>query len=405
MPSIDRSVARTGLLAVLAAGAITLAGCSGSATPAPTSSGGASKVNITVTGGDKDACALDFDSVPAGPVTFTVTNKSSTAITEVELMSSNRILGEKENLAPGLDPVSFTLTLDGGSYEVYCPGAETEKIPFTVTGTAASATGGTVQSLLEQGAADYATYANNVANDMVTAVGNLKSAIDSGDLAAAQDAYAKARPFYEKIETDVDGFVLPGFDATDNAGNLDYLIDMRESTPVDPAVGWSGFHAIERDLFQNQAITDQTKTYAADLVTHTGQLVTVLGGLTYAPEDLANGAAGLLEEVQATKISGEEEAYSHIDLVDFAANVEGAQQAFAALEPGLKEIDANLASQVQTQFDTVTALLDTYRDPSQLGGYKLWTEQLKASDAASLSKAVQALQEPLSSIAEKVATA
>ncbi|MFT4212321.1 MAG: EfeM/EfeO family lipoprotein [Microbacterium sp.] len=406
MPSLDRPLARTALVAVLAGGAVVLAGCSSSSeAAAPTSSSGASQVNITLTGGDSDACTLDYDSVPAGPVTFTVTNESSTAITEIELQSDNRILGEKENLAPGLSPVSFTVTLDGGSYEIYCPGAETETVAFTVTGTAASSSGGTVQSLLEDGAEGYATYANGVAADMVTAVANLQTAIDSGDLTAAQDAYAKARPFYEKIESDVDGFVLPGYDATDNAGNLDYLIDMRESTPVDDAVGWSGFHAIERDLFQNGAITDQTKTYAADLVTHTDELVDVMAGLTYAPEDLANGAADLLEEVQANKITGEEELYSHIDLVDFAGNVEGAEQAFAYLRPGLEEIDADLADQVQAQFDAVNALLDTYRDSSALGGYELWTDELKATDAAALSKAVQALQEPLSSIAEKVATA
>ncbi len=406
MPSINPTITRTALVAVLATGAVALAGCSGdSSTAAPTSSTGASQVAITLTGGDTDACGLDFDSVPAGPITFTVTNESSTAITEVELQSDNRILGEKENLAPGLSPVSFTVTLDGGSYEIYCPGAETETVAFTVTGTAASSTGGTVQSLLQEGAEGYATYANGVAADMVTAVANLQTAIDSGDLTAAQEAYAQARPFYEKIESDVDGFVLPGYDADDNAGNLDYLIDMRESTPVDDAVGWSGFHAIERDLFETGAITDQTKTYAADLVTHTGELVDVMSSLTYAPEDLANGAAGLLEEVQANKITGEEELYSHIDLVDFAGNVEGAQQAFAYLRPGLEEIDADLAAQVQTQFDAVTALLDSYRDTTQLGGYQSWTAELQASDAAALSKAVQALQEPLSSIAEKVATA
>jgi iron uptake system component EfeO len=50
-------------------------------------------------------------------------------------------------------------------------------------------------------------------------------------------------------------------------------------------------------------------------------------------------------------------------------------------------------------------MLETYRDPKQPGGYKLYTPEIKASDASKLSKAIQALQEPLSRIAEKVATA
>ncbi len=239
---------------------------------------------------------------------------------------------------------------------------------------------------------------------MQTAVGTLKSDIDAGDLAAAKAEYPLARPYYERIESDVDGFVLPGFKATDNAGNLDYLIDMRASA-LDPAVGWHGFHAIERDLYQNGQITDQTKAYAAELQKNVNTLDQVVRTLKYKPEDLANGAADLLEEVQTTKITGEEEDFSHIDIVDFAGNVEGAQQAFAFLEPGLKKIDPTLTAQVNTQFGKVNAMLDTYRDPSQPGGYKLYTAALKASDGATLSHTVQALQEPLSQIAEKVATA
>jgi len=408
MPSGTRFTARTSAIALLAVGGVALAGCTGtSSTPAsaPTNSSGATQITITLTGDGGDACALDFDSAPAGPITFTVVNKSSTAITEVELQSKNRILGEKENLAPGLPPVSFTTRLDGGTYQVYCPGATTETTDFTVTGASAAATGGSVSALLAQGTQGYADYAKGVVADMVTAVTNLQTAVDSGDVQTAQKQYALARPFYEKIESDVEGFVLDGFDPTDNHGNLDYLIDMREATPPDPAVGWSGFHAIERDLFQNGAITDSTKTLAAGLVDNTKKLQTVMATLTYKPEDLANGAAALLEEVQSAKITGEEEAYSHIDLVDFAANVEGAQQAFAYLRPGLDQIDGALATQIATQFDTVTKLLDGYRDPNALGGYKQWTEALRTSDAVTLSKAVQALQEPLSRIAEKVATA
>ena len=71
--------------------------------------------------------------------------------------------------------------------------------------------------------------------------------------------------------------------------------------------------------------------------------------LTYKPEDLANGAAALLEEVQSNKITGEEEEFSHIDLIDFAANVEGARQAFAYLQPGLEKIDPDLVTQVVTR--------------------------------------------------------
>ncbi|NMO54563.1 EfeM/EfeO family lipoprotein [Actinoplanes sp. TBRC 11911] len=351
-----------------------------------------------------DSCSLDNRTAKAGPVTFTVANKTATAITEVELQSANRILGEKENLAPGLPPVSFTVTLGGGNYQVFCPGAAPETQNFTVTGQPAAPPSGSTTTVLAAGTKGYATYVDGVVDAMVTATGTLQSDIDAGDLAKAKAEYPVARPFYERIESDVDGFVLPGFKATDNAGNLDYLIDMRASN-LDPKVGWHGFHAIERDLFQSGKISAETKQQAAELSKNVATLDKVVKTLSYQPEDLANGAADLLEEVQNTKITGEEEQFSHYDLVDFTGNVEGAQQAFAFLDPGMQKIDPALAQQVNAQFTSVGKLLDTYRDASVPGGYQLYTAALKASDAAKLSKAIQALQEPLSHIAEKVATA
>jgi iron uptake system component EfeO len=239
---------------------------------------------------------------------------------------------------------------------------------------------------------------------MVVAEQNLQKAVDSGDVPATKEAYAKARPFYEKIESDVDGFVLPGYKPTDNKGNLDYLIDMRASS-LDPKVGWHGFHAIERDVFQGGKITPTTKQYAAELTSNVKKLSELSKGLTYKPEDLANGASDLLEEVQANKITGEEEKYSHLDLATFAGNVEGAEQAFADLKPALTKIDPDLTAQVTQQFDDVHTALEGYKDPSELGGYELWTAALRKADAAKLSQDIQALQQPLSQIAEKVATA
>jgi iron uptake system component EfeO len=365
---------------------------------------GVSQVHVTLTGDNGGTCVLDHDTAKAGPITFTVTNKTATAITEVEVQSNNRILGEKENLAPGLPSAALTLTLGGGAYQIYCPGATQERTAFTVTGQAAPTPTGTTAQLLIDGTKGYAQYVVGVANAMLQAVTILKADIDAGDLVKAKAEYPLARPFYERIESDVDGFVLPGFKATDNAGSLDYLIDMRASA-LDPKVGWHGFHAIERDLFQNGQITDETKAQAAELLKHAQMLAQLAPTLTYKPEDLANGAADLLEEVQTTKVTGEEEAFSHIDLVDFAGNVEGAQQAFAFLEPGLQKIDPDLTARVQGEFAKVIAMLDTYRDKSVPGGYELYTAQIKANDAAKLSRAIQALQEPLSKIAEKVATA
>lgn len=392
--------------AVATAAALALAGCStGSSSGASaTSSTGVHQVAVTLTGGGSDKCAVSTTSVPAGPITFTVENRSSTGITEVELLQQQKILGEKENLAPGLAAAKFTVTLGGGTYQVYCPGASKELIDFTVTGKAASSSNSSAATLLKQGAKQYATYVNDQVATMVQTTKALQAAVDSGDVAAAQSAYAKARPYYERVESDVDGFLKPGSKATDNTGNLDYLIDMRASN-LDPAVGWHGYHAVERDLFQAKAITPTTKTLAAELTANVTELNKLVPSLSYKPEDLANGAAGLLEEVQSEKVTGEEEAYSHIDLVDLAANVEGAEEAFAYLRPGLQKLDPSITKKIAAQFTATDALMDKYRDANALGGYITYDAATKTADANTISQQVQALQDPLSQLAEKVATA
>ena len=396
---------------LVAAAVLPVAACGHSSGPSsspssPSKVGGTNAVKVTMANtGGKDGCALDTTSVPAGPVTFTVANTSAPGITEMELLRDQRIVGEKENLAPGLDPVSFTVTLDGGSYQLYCPGASTEYQTLTVTGQAPAGPTGAVVSILSQGTKDYAAYIVSQIGQLNDGVKALDAAVQSGNVDAAKTAYAKARLFWERSESSVEGFVLPGFAAGDNAGSFDYLIDMRASTPVDAKVGWKGFHAIERDLWQGNAITPGTKALSTELVSNVAKLNDLVATLQYKPEDLANGASDLIEEVQNTKITGEEESFSHIDLVDFSGNVEGAQQAYASLRPGLLKIDENLVKQIDQQFQAVLGVLNGYRDPAALGGYRTYTPALRASDAPKLTAVIQPLHQSLSTVAEKVVSA
>lgn len=411
MPSADlRRLMANPTTGLAALSVCALVGCSSgsSGTTASTSSAArsaASAVTVTMQSGNPgDDCSASPTAVKAGPVTFTVTNESATGIIEFELLQDQRILGEKENLAPGLAAVTFTVSLDGGTYQLYCPGATTELIDLTVTGKKAPAATGSTATLLAEGATGYASYVSARMADLLDGAKKLQNAIDDGDLAQAKSQYAGTRQFYEKIESDVGGFISPGSSPTENAGNLDYLIDMRASN-LDPAVGWQGFHAIERDLWQAGAITDNTRKLAAELVHNVTTLNQLSRTLTFTPADLANGAAGLLEEVQSNKITGEEEQFSHLDLVDLASNVEGARQAFAHLEPGLKKLDPALTATIERQFTNVDSVLAGYRDASALGGYVTYDQTTRDKAATTLSHAVQALQDPLSQLAQKVASA
>ena len=127
-------------------------------------------------------------------------------------------------------------------------------------------------------------------------------------------------------------------------------------------------------------------------------------GDRYKVDEVANGAVALLDEVQTSKITGEEEAYSHIDLLDFQANVEGSLQAYAALKPALNTIDPALVEDVSTKFDSLTALLDSYRDPAAIGGFVLYVD-LTDAQIKELADALAVVKEPLATTSSKIATA
>lgn len=375
----------------VAAAALLLAACGGSSKPTAagdgaTATGDPHTANVTIT---SDKCVADRDSYDAGGLTFTISNKDATGITEFELLSGERIVGEKENLPPGFSG-SFSLNLQPGDYEMYCPGATTPRVPLKVTGTATSGAASDTQSLLSQGTVTYGQYIDNQVALLLTASQTLATALKGTDLAAAQAAYAKARPYYERVEPVAESFA-----------GLDPAIDSRADDV--PVTKLTGFHRIEYGLFQQKSLTGLAP-FGAGLVANVQKLQTLAKGLKYQPAELANGAVELLDEVSKSKITGEEERYAHIDLLDFQANVEGSEQAFANLQPALNKIDSSLTSTITGAFDKLDTLLDKYRDPSQPSGFKLYPG-LTSADKTALAQAVQAVAEPLSKVASKVVNA
>ena len=381
-------------------------GSSGSAASSPSSSGaapgtataasGPSTVTLSIT--DAEGCVPTPNTVPAGTVTFNVKNVDATGITELELMSQQRIVGELENLTPGFTS-NFTVKVNGGSYQIYCPGGPGENVPFTVTGKLAEPdTLTSVNESLQQAAVDYATYVDDQIQFLIPPIEDLVAAIKAGDVTSAQAAYAKARPFYERIEPVAESFP-----------DLDAALDRRIG---DVAAGttWTGFHPIEKALFQQKTtkgldpLATGLLANVKDLQAKTKQLTTATTAHTsegYQPFEIANGASALLDEVLQTKITGEEEAYSRIDLLDFQANVEGSQQAFATLQPALNQIDPKLVPVISAKFTALTTLLDTYRNSKALGGWTTYPD-LSAADKKKLTDALLAVQEPLSAISAKI---
>ena len=172
---------------------------------------------------------------------------------------------------------------------------------------------------------------------------------------------------------------------------IDYrLVDFKEEFKNEE--GWKGFHRIEKILWE-QNTTKGTEKYAEDLVNDIKELKAKIATIEVTPDLMVTGAIDLLNEVSTQKITGEEEVFSHTDLYDFRANIEGAQKIFELFRPKLEQKDAKLVTTLDTEFKAVNALLDKYMTDDK--NYKLYTE-LKPEDTKALAEAVTKLGEPLS---------
>jgi len=191
-----------------------------------------------------------------------------------------------------------------------------------------------------------------------------------------------ARTHWERIEPVAESF-----------GDLDPAIDAREND-VEAGEEWTGYHKIEKDLWQDGLKPDSGQL-ADRLMADIKDLQARAGTVELTPVQLANGAKELLDEVATGKITGEEDRYSHTDLWDFKANVEGSQGALAALRPVIDEKDPTLGPLLDERFAAVDQLLEGYRAGD---GFKSYTE-LTQDDIKKMTDAVDALSEPVSQVA------
>ncbi|MFD8807697.1 iron uptake system protein EfeO [Streptomyces sp. NPDC059597] len=342
---------------------------------------------IQVTAADS-TCKTSTKSVPAGQVTLKIENTGSRA-TEVEILfPDDRIVSEKENIGPG---TKYTLTAEvkAGSYEIACrPGMRghgvRQKLAVTGSGTAAKR-----NPALDEAVAGYRQYAQDQADQTIPRVRTFAKAIEAGDLAAAKKAYAPSRLGWERTEPVAESF-----------GDIDPKVDTR-ADGLEDGQKWTGWHKLEKSLWQDKKITAADKKLAAELVTDLTDWQKRVGKAEITPTSMANGAKELLDEVATGKITGEEDRYSHTDLVDFKANVEGAQQAYELLKPAAAKNDPALTAELDKQFGALDKLLDKYRADKASYDFVSYDKVTKAQ-RKELSDAVNALAEPLSKLAAAV---
>ncbi len=233
---------------------------------------------------------------------------------------------------------------------------------------------------LEEVTKQYREYAIGEIDAFVTATEEFTTAIKNGDLEKAKELYAPSRVHYERAEPIAEVF-----------GDLDPKIDAREGDV--PENEWGGYHRLEKGLWIDNT-TKGYEDYADQLMKDVQLLRAKVETVEVTPDLLITGAVDLLNEVSTSKVTGEEDRYSHTDLYDFLANVEGAEKIYQLLKPALDEKDSDLSKLISEQFSILYSLLDEHK---QGDGFVSYTELTK-DDVKELSQAIDALAEPLSQI-------
>ncbi|WP_405174959.1 iron uptake system protein EfeO [Paenibacillus sp. FSL H8-0261] len=246
----------------------------------------------------------------------------------------------------------------------------------TNTSDTTTATTADFTSAVEQ----YRTYVIEQCDEFVKQTENFTNAVKEAKIEDAKALYAPARMYYERIEPIAEAL-----------GDLDPNIDAREND-VD-AAEWRGFHKLEKALWQDNTTKDMTEV--ADQLLKDAQLLRAkVETVEIDANLLVTGAVELLNEVSSSKVTGEEERYSHTDLYDFVANVEGAQKIYELLKPELAKKDAELEKTIGERFAALQAELAPFKSGDGYVSY----EELKEEDVRKLSQNLDALAEPLSNM-------
>jgi iron uptake system component EfeO len=384
---------RGAAIAAVAAGlALAASGCSSSGSGASSGSAASSDKTTTVTIDlTPQGCTPKPARITAGAVQFNVTNKDAGTVSEAELRTGDlaKILGEQENLTPGLSG-GFSLRLQPGSYKINCPGAAQPHAAFTVTG---KVTGPSWRSSTQLAAAvqGYSSYVSANTADFVTHTQTFCRAIDAANITQAKVLYPQARVYYERIEP-----------VAEIWGSLDTDIDGRWENPVTVASQFVGFHRIEQLLWTDKTLKG-APTLCAGLVKNEQQLLTLVRSAQYNPLEMASGATDLINEAATAKITGEEERYSNTDIPVFQANVQASMEVVSLLQPYLAKKDPHLVAQIQQRNAAVNQLLRKYKaspgyDDTGYVDYSTVTD----SQRRQLSAAVNAFAESLSKLSVQV---
>ncbi len=322
---------------------------------------------------------------------FVVTN-TGTDPAEFEIIGSDqKVIDEAENIFPGF-VVNLKSRLDGGTYELVCGTLSSPRGALTVSGgAAATRPPSTVvdKATIDAAVAEYRTYVLGQADDLIKVIDTFTTAVDAGDLEAAKAAYGPSRVPWERVEPIAELFA-----------DLDPKIDAREDdyqAGVDDPE-FTGYHKIEQLLYQ-VGTTDGTAELTAGLRANVAELRTKLETLEIDPRVMTQGAGVLIDEVAQSKMTGEEDRYSKLDLWSIQPNLEGSAKIVDILRPTLTTIDKDYLQSLDDAYASVTTVIDKYG--SQSAGFKTF-DQISAADLKTMQAGLANLSELLSELSGRL---
>ncbi|WP_330311804.1 MULTISPECIES: iron uptake system protein EfeO [unclassified Streptomyces] len=334
-----------------------------------------------------DSCEVSKKELPAGHIELAVQNKGSKVTEVYVLFPDDRIVAERENIGPGTK-ATITAEIKAGSYEIACkPGMKGHGIRQKIEVSGGKAAKRSPE--MDTAVAAYRTYVQAQADETLPKVKVFTDAVAAGDIEAAKKAYANSRIGWERTEPVAESF-----------GDIDPKVDVR-ADGLEDGQKWTGWHRLEKALWQDKKLGAEEKALAPVLYKDLTDWQKRVGTADITPTSMANGAKELLDEVATGKVTGEEERYSHTDLVDFKANVEGAEQSYNLLKPIASKNDAALTTTLDKRFAELNKLLEQYREDPSSYDFTSY-EKVGKADRKELSDAVNALAEPLSKLAAAV---
>lgn len=199
------------------------------------SSGPAKDSKIAVAANDTE-CKVAVNEVNAGTSTFAITNAGSKVTEFYVYAPGDRVMGEVENIVPGLTR-DVIVELPAGTYEAACkPGMIGKGIrnPLTVSGEHTPLTD---DAKLADATASYKRYIKSQSDTLLVKTQEFVDAVKAGDIDKAKALFPVARTYWERIEPVAEIF-----------GDLDPAIDAREAD-LEEGQEWTGYHKIEKDLW------------------------------------------------------------------------------------------------------------------------------------------------------------